>query len=196
MSIAEFYIDNGIDPSDPESFDTWMAAGHSRGSILDGREYAGLQGEYEAERMMARDEERVIEVVARRRRLHREQQRGVAGLADDVDDRSLDSEEATELANQQFYDDMEQQRLEAEEAEAMANQQYDDHIDQQRLEAEEAEAMANQQYDDDVEQQLLEAEEAEAMANQQFYDDMEQQQHLEVEEDDQWDGEDNEDDMG
>jgi hypothetical protein len=29
MSIAEFYIDNGIDPLDPESFDTWMAPGHS-----------------------------------------------------------------------------------------------------------------------------------------------------------------------
>ena len=175
MSIAEFYIDNGIDPSDPESFDTWMAPRHSRGSILDGREYAGLRGAYEAERMMARDEERVIEVVARRRRLHREQQRGVAGLADDVDDRSLDSEEATELANQQFYDDMEQQCLEAEEAEAMANQQYDDHMEQQRLEAKEAEAMANQQYEDDVDDRSLDAEEAEAMANQQYDDDMEQQ---------------------
>ena len=121
MSIAEFYIHNGIDPSDPESFDTWMAAGHSRGSILDSREYAGLRA-YEAERMMAREEERVIEVVARRRCLHREQQRGGARLADYVDDRSLDSEEATEMANQQFYDNMEQQNLEAEEAEAMVNQ--------------------------------------------------------------------------
>ena len=102
MSIAEFYIDNGIDPSDPESFVTWMAAGHSRGSILDSREYAGLRA-YEAERMMAREEERVIEVVARRRRLHREQQRGVAKLADNVDNRNLDSEEATELANPQLY---------------------------------------------------------------------------------------------
>jgi hypothetical protein len=69
-------------------------------------------------------------------------------------------------------------------------------MEQQHLEAEEAEAMANQQYDDDMEQQRLEAKEAEAMANQQFYNDMEQQHHLEVEEDDQWDGEDNEDDMG
>ena len=25
MSIAEFYIDNGIDPGDPDSFDAWMA---------------------------------------------------------------------------------------------------------------------------------------------------------------------------
>ncbi len=94
--------------------------------------------------MMAR--ERVIEV-ARRRRLHREQQRGV-GLADEVDDHSLDSEEAEAMARQQYeYEDMEQQRLNAEEAVELANQQYDENMEQQRLEAKEAEAMANQQYD-------------------------------------------------
>jgi len=38
MSIAEFYIDNGIDPSDPESFDAWMAGHDARGSIMDGWE--------------------------------------------------------------------------------------------------------------------------------------------------------------
>ena len=75
MSIAEFYIENGIDPGDPASFDAWMV-GHERGSMDGGWEYAGQKAaqrwKEEAEeeaRMMAK--EQAIEVA--RGRLQREQ---------------------------------------------------------------------------------------------------------------------------
>jgi len=40
MSIAEFYVENGIDPSDPDSYDAWLA-GAMNGDPNGAWEYAG-----------------------------------------------------------------------------------------------------------------------------------------------------------